>query len=184
MLPDTAFSLAIDGAINRIGRVVSWLWLGLLIVIVLNVTLRYVFGEGRVEFEEIQWHLYSAGFLLGLSYAYSGDNHVRVDVIHERLPPRRKAWVELYGILLLLLPFITLILVFSVPFVVDSFRFGEVSQAPGGLPYRWIVKAMLPLGFALLLFATLARLHRVWAFLFLQPPATNNPTQDTAESRL
>ena len=77
--------------INRIGRIVSWVWLALLIVIVTNVTLRYAFGEGRVEFEEIQWHLYSLGFLVGLSFAYTGDNHVRVDVLHERLSPRRKA---------------------------------------------------------------------------------------------
>lgn len=167
MLPPTAFSLTIDGFINRIGRAISWIWVALLVVIVLNVTLRYLFGEGRVEFEEIQWHLYSMGFLIGLSYAYSGDNHIRVDVLHERLSPRRKAWVELYGILLLLLPFLALILFFSVPYVIDSFRFGEISQAPGGLPYRWLIKAMLPLGFFLLMLSTIARLTRVWSFLFL-----------------
>jgi len=167
MLPETSFSRTIDSGINRIGRIVSWVWLALLIVIVANVTLRYVFGEGRVEFEEIQWHLYSLGFLVGLSFAYSSDNHIRVDVLHERLSPRRKAWIELYGILLLLLPFLTLVIVFSLPFVADSFRFGEISQAPGGLPYRWAIKAVLPIGFFLLLLATLSRLSRVWTFLFL-----------------
>ena len=172
MLPETSFSRAIDGVINRIGRIVSWVWLALLIVIVTNVTLRYVFGEGRVEFEEIQWHLYSLGFLVGLSFAYSGDNHVRVDVLHERLSPRRKAWIELYGILLLLLPFLVLIIVFSLPFVADSFRFSEISQAPGGLPYRWVIKAVLPFGFFLLLLATLSRLSRVWTFLFLSKRTT------------
>lgn len=166
MLPHTSFSTRIDAWLDRIGHALSWIWFALLIVIVVNVAARYLFGEGRVEFEEIQWHLYSGGFLLGLSYAYSTDSHVRVDVIHERLSDRHKAWVELYGILLLLLPFIALILIFSIPFVIDSFRFAEISQAPGGLPYRWAIKAMLPLGFALLLLATLARLHRVWAFLF------------------
>jgi len=167
MLPETTFSIAIDRFINRIGRAISWVWVALLLVIVVNVTLRYLFGEGRIEFEEIQWHLYSVGFLIGLSYAYSGDNHIRVDVLHERLSPRRKAWVELYGIVLLLLPFLLLVLVFSVPYVADSFRFGEVSQAPGGLPYRWLIKAMLPVGFFLLLLSSLARLTRVWCFLFL-----------------
>jgi len=167
MLPETTFSIAIDNLINRIGRAISWVWIALLLVIVTNVTLRYLFGEGRIEFEEIQWHLYSIGFLIGLSYAYSGDNHIRVDVLHERLSPRRKAWVELYGIVLLLLPFLLLVLFFSLPYVADSFRFGEVSQAPGGLPYRWLIKAMLPVGFFLLLLSTLARLTRVWSFLFL-----------------
>ena len=169
MLPHTNFSTRIDGWLNRIGRGLSWVWLALLLVIVVNVAARYLVGEGRVEFEEIQWHLYSGGFLLGLSYAYSSDSHVRVDVIHERLAPRHKAWIELYGILLLLLPFIALILFFSIPFVLDSFRFSEVSQAPGGLPYRWLVKSMLPIGFGLLLLATIARLHRVWVFLFTEP---------------
>ena len=172
MLPHTSFSTRIDTWLDRIGRALSWVWFALLIVIVVNVAARYLFGEGRVEFEEIQWHLYSGGFLLGLGYAYSTDSHVRVDVIHERLSHRHKAWVELYGILLLLLPFIALILTFSIPFVIDSFRFAEISQAPGGLPYRWAIKAMLPLGFSLLLLATLARLHRVWTFLF-STPVTN-----------
>ncbi|MEQ8858651.1 MAG: TRAP transporter small permease subunit [Pseudomonadales bacterium] len=166
MLPHTAFSRRVDPLLRRIGHWVSWLWLALLGIIVLNVVLRYAFGEGRIEFEEIQWHLYAVGFLLGMSYAYEADVHIRVDVLHERFDPRTRAWIELYGILLLLLPFIALILIFSVPFVAQSFAFGEVSQAPGGLPYRWLIKAALPAGFALLLLATLSRLTRVWTLLF------------------
>jgi TRAP-type mannitol/chloroaromatic compound transport system permease small subunit len=166
MLPHTAFSRRVDPCLVRIGRWLSWVGLVLLLVIVLNVVLRYVFGQGRIELEELQWHLYSAGFLLGLAYAYEGDAHIRVDVLHERFPPRVQAWIELYGIVLLLLPFIVLILVYSVPFVLSSYRLGEVSQAPGGLPYRWLVKALLPLGFLLLLVATASRLTRVWAKLF------------------
>ena len=80
MFPETKFSQAVDRAIKYVGGVVSWVWLVLLAVIVSNVTLRYAFGEGRIEFEEIQWHLYSLGFLIGLSFAYSTDSHVRVDV--------------------------------------------------------------------------------------------------------
>jgi TRAP-type mannitol/chloroaromatic compound transport system permease small subunit len=173
MLPETAFSRLIDSFIAAVGRWVSWIWLALLAVIVVNVVLRYAFGEGRIEFEEIQWHLYATGFLMGLSYAFEKDAHIRVDVVHERLRPRTRAWIELYGIVLLLLPFIALILVYSVPFVVQSYRVGEVSQAPGGLPYRWLMKAALPLGFVLLLLAVLSRLSRVWALLFLH--------RDTAE---
>lgn len=167
MLPETAFSRRVDALLVAIGRAVSWVWLVLLGIIVLNVLLRYAFGEGRIEFEEIQWHLYSIGFLLGMSYAVQADTHIRVDVIHERLSPRAQAWIELYGIVLLLLPFIALVLIFSVPFVLQSYAVGEVSQAPGGLPLRWAIKAVMPLGFALLLLAALSRLTRVWTFLFL-----------------
>lgn len=166
MLPETAFSRRVDPWLVQIGRWISWVWLVLLVIIVLNVLLRYAFGEGRIEFEEIQWHLYSTGFLLGLAYTSQADAHIRVDVLHERFPPRLQAWVELYGIVLLMLPFIALVLIYSVPFVAASYRLGEESQAPGGLPYRWLIKAMLPLGFTLLLAAALSRLTRVWTFLF------------------
>ncbi len=165
-LPETAFSRLVDPWLIRIGRWTSWLWVVLLAIIVINVVLRYAFGEGRVEFEEIQWHLYATGFLLALGYALLSDSHIRVDVLHERFSPALQAWVEFYGILLFLLPFIALVLVYSVPFVVTSFELSEVSNAPGGLPYRWIIKAMLPLGFVLLALAALSRLSRVWRFLF------------------
>lgn len=166
MLPHTRLSRFIDRWLTQLGQALSWVWLVLLVIIVLNVVLRYVFGEGRIEFEEIQWHLYSLGFLLGLSFAYQADVHIRVDVLHERLAPRTRAWIELYGILLLLLPFITLVLIYSVPFVALSYSLNEVSQAPGGLPFRWLIKAVLPLAFALLALAAVSRLSRVWAFLF------------------
>lgn len=165
-LPHTRLSRLIDPVLQRIGDAVSWLWLVLMLTILCNVVLRYAFGEGRVELEEIQWHLYAVGFLLGLAYALKSDTHIRVDVLHERFPPRLRHWIELYGIVLLLLPFIAVVLAFSIPFVSASFALGETSQAPGGLPLRWLIKAALPCGFALLLAAALSRLSRVWAALF------------------
>lgn len=165
-LPETRISRFIDPVIEQLGRWVSFIWLVLLGVIVLNVLMRYAFNEGRIELEELQWHLYSVGFLLGLSYAYKADSHIRVDVVHERLGPYIQAWIELYGIILFLLPLIALILIFSVPFVMSSYQLHEVSQAPGGLPLRWLIKAFLPLGFIFLLLAVIARLSRVWVYLF------------------
>ncbi len=166
LLPETSFSRCVDPWLEKIGQGVSWVWVALLVVIVVNVVLRYVFSQGRIEFEEIQWHLYSTGFLLSLGYAYQADAHIRVDVLHEFMRPQTQAWIELYGILLFLLPFIALVLIFAVPFVWISFELSEVSQAPGGLPFRWAIKAMLPLGFGLLLIAVFSRLSRVWVFLF------------------
>jgi TRAP-type mannitol/chloroaromatic compound transport system permease small subunit len=168
-LPETAFSHRIDGWLLRLGEVLSWVWLALMCVIVLNVMLRYVFGEGRIELEELQWHLYAVGFMTALSLAVTTDDHVRVDVIHERLPLHLRAWIELYGTLLLLAPFIALVLVYALPFVASAWRVEEVSQAPGGLPMRWLIKAVLPLGFVLLALAATARLTRVTALLFGAP---------------
>ncbi len=166
-LPHTRVSRLIDGWLERLSKWLSGIWVVLLAVIVFNVLLRYVFSEGRIELEELQWHVYSIGFLLGLGVAYQADAHIRVDVLHERMQPATQAWVELYGILLFLLPFIALVLIYSVPFVMSSFAYSEVSPSPGGLPFRWLIKAFLPLGFLVLLLAVISRLTRVWHFLFL-----------------
>ena len=169
-LPETKISRRIDPVLTWVGHSISWLWLVLLATIILNVVLRYVFDEGRIEFEEFQWHLYSTGFLLGIGYTFQVDGHVRVDVLQERLPFRIKAWLELYGILLCALPFTALILIFTTPFVQISYELGEVSPSPGGLPYRWLIKSMLFIGFVLLLLAAVSRLTRVWVFLFRAKP--------------
>ena len=155
--------------LNGIGNAVSWIWVVLLAVIVCNVVLRYALSEGRIEFEEIQWHLYSVGFMLGLSYALQHDAHVRVDVLHERLQPTTRAWIDLYGIMLFLMPFIAMMMIYGVPFVADSFATGEVSSSPGGLPYRWAIKSVLLIGFGLLGVAAFSRLTRLWKYLFLTP---------------
>jgi len=169
ILPETRISRIIDGLLNAIGRFTSWLWLLLLVVIVVNVVMRYLFNMGRIEFEEIQWHIYSFCFLIGLSYAYVADVHVRVDVVRINLPVQTQAWIELYGTLLLLLPFVLLVLWSAIPFVLYSFATGEVSEAPGGLPYRWLIKSMLFIGFSLLLLAICGRLSRISGFLFGLP---------------
>ncbi|HCD28494.1 MAG TPA: C4-dicarboxylate ABC transporter permease [Gammaproteobacteria bacterium] len=166
-LPDTPFSRRIDHLVGVIGTGLSYIWLLLLGVIVVNVMLRYAFDRGFIELEEIQWHLYSVGFLFGLSYAYQADTHIRVDVLYESFSPRLKGWIELYGIVLFLLPFVFLILIFGVPFVISSYQVSEISASPGGLPLRWLIKAALPLAFAMLLLAVLSRLIRVWNLLFL-----------------
>lgn len=168
-LPETRLSAAIGAFFSALARVLAWSWLLLLLVIVLNVTMRYLFGEGRIEFEEIQWHLYSIGFLLGMATCMSTDSHVRVDVFHERLGLRSRAWIELYGLLLLFFPFVLLILYFSIPFVAYSWATAEISDAPGGLPLRWLIKSVIPLSMLLLLLAGSGRLLRVTSCLFGTP---------------
>ncbi len=168
-LPQTRYSRFVDAALWKLGRGISWIWLVLLAVIVVNVVMRYLFSEGRIEFEELQWHLYAAGFLLALSFGYTTDSHIRVDVLRERFSPQVQAWIELYGIILLLVPFILLVLISSVPLVSSSLAIGEVSEAPGGLPFRWFIKGFLVLGFLLLLLAVTARFSRVTCYLFGWP---------------
>ncbi|MBV1876344.1 MAG: TRAP transporter small permease subunit [Pseudomonadales bacterium] len=152
-----------------VGDSISWLWFILMLVIVTNVVMRYLFGMGRIEFEEVQWHIYATGFLVGLSYAYVSDSHIRVDIVRLQLPFILQVWIEFYGTLLLLLPFIILVLVAAIPFVYYAFETSEVSASPGGLKYRWLIKSMLIVGFGLLFVAMLARLSRLGSFLFGWP---------------
>ena len=168
-LPHSRFSLWVDRSITRLGNALSWIWLVLLTVIVTNVTMRYLFEMGSIELEELQWHLYAVGFLMGLSYAVVSDSHIRVDVVREKLSEVTKVWVEFYGLILLSIPFVLLVLFACIPFVEYSFRLREISEAPGGLPFRWIIKGMLFMGFTLLLVVSLARLTRVWLYLFGWP---------------
>ncbi|MGB0205810.1 MAG: TRAP transporter small permease subunit [Neptuniibacter sp.] len=165
-LPETKISLMFDALIKRVGDLFSWVWILLVGVIISNVVMRYVFHNGLIEFEEIQWHLYSLGWLMGLSYCFVADEHVRVDLIHDRMSLVTQAWVELLGMLLLLLPFIALVVIYAVPFVLYSWEVSEISDAPGGLPYRWAIKSALLAGFALLLLAFISRFSRVISLLY------------------
>jgi TRAP-type mannitol/chloroaromatic compound transport system permease small subunit len=164
-LPETRLSRAIDGAIKRFGSAISWFWIALMGVIIVNVFMKNVLGQGSVRFEEIQWHIYAALFLLGLSYAMAHDDHVRVDVLHERFPLRTKAWVDLIGIGLFLIPFLLVMLWFTAPFVRQSFLDGERSVSPAGLSNYWIIKSALPLSIVLLLLTSVSRLSRCLACL-------------------
>ena len=167
--PHTRLSLFTRKFFSRVLRVLSWVWLLLIAVVVINVTMRYLFGEGRIEFEEIQWHLFAAGFLIGLATCMDSDDHVRVDVFHDNLSLRQQAWIEVYGLLLLFLPFVLAMLIFSLPFVAYSFSIAEISDSPGGLPFRWIIKSFLPLSMLLLLLAGVSRLSRAMTCLFGRP---------------
>lgn len=168
-LPSTRISDAIDAVIDRIGFLFSMLWVFVVGVILYAVIGRYAFGQGSVMLEEVEWHLAGAAWLIGLSYTLVSDNHVRVDVLHERFSLRTQAWVEMLGLLLLLIPFLIIALDGMIPYFWSSFLQDERSQAPAGLPARWVLKFCLPLAFGLLLLAAASRLLKCTALLFGWP---------------
>jgi len=151
---------AIDRFTLRFCQLLSWANFVLIFVIVLQVILRYGFGRGMVALEELEWHLYAVAFMFGLSYAVVTDAHVRVDLISSRMRPSTRAWVEIMGILVLLLPFIVIVIIYGWEFFVSSWVRHERSLAPMGLPYRWAIKAVIPLSFILFGLAALTRLIR------------------------
>lgn len=168
-LPQTAPSLRIDAVLIAIGKAASWLWLVTVGLIAWAVVSRYLFGTSTIALDELQWHLVGSAWLLGLSYTLALDEHVRVDVIHERLRPRARCWIEFAGILLLLLPFLAVAAHETIPFALEAYRSGERSTAPAGLGHRWIAKSVMALSVLLLLVAALSRLMRVTAVLFGLP---------------
>lgn len=154
-----------DNFIFRIGNVAAWLNFFLLVIIILQISLRYIFGRGYVFLEELQWHLYAVAFMIALSYAQCEDNHIRLDIFSERFSKRTTEIIEIVGILILVLPFIVLLFIHGSKFVHDSWRLGESSGSPMGLPCRWIIKSFIPIGMVTLGISMVSRLIRAFAYL-------------------
>ncbi|WP_455366696.1 TRAP transporter small permease subunit [Kaarinaea lacus] len=150
---------SIHSAINALevisewcGRAISWCILVMVLIIGYDVFMRYVFHIGSVALQELEWHLFAIVFLLGASYTLKHDAHVRVDIFYQSkyMSDIKRAWIDLLGTLLFLFPFCILIIVSSWEFVANSFVIAEGSPDAGGLPYRFILKAAIPVGFILL----------------------------------
>lgn len=139
----------IDHAIDAIGRVAAWATFALVLVMAGNVLLRYGFATGSVWAQELEWHLMSPIALIGMSYALRHGEHVRVDVLYARFGAKAQAAIDLLAALLLIA--IALVVVdLSWGYVAQSWRVNEGSANPGGIPHRWALKALIPLGFLLL----------------------------------
>lgn len=150
----------LDGIVRFIGHVMCWVNAILVAVIILQVILRYGFNNGLIIFEELQWHLYAIGVMFGLSYAQVNDSHIRVDVLHMRFSDRTRRIIEIVGMCLFVLPFVYVVFFHSLDFVADSWRTSERSDAPLGLPWRWAIKSVIPVSFALLGLAATSRVIR------------------------
>lgn len=165
-LPTTRLSAGLDGIIDRVGSLVSWLWIVLVGVIIANVVLRYVFASTSIGMEEFAWHVYATAFLIGLSYTLVSDHHVRVDVLHEGWSLKTQAWIEFLGLLLLLFPFLGIVIYHLIPYAHESYIANERSMLIAGLPYRWIMKYIMLIAFVLLAVSAFARFLKCTALLF------------------
>lgn len=146
-----AFARWVDRLNEKCGVFAGWLTAALVLVVCYDVFTRYVLNSSSIAVQELEWHLFAIIFLLAAAYTLKHDRHVRVDVIYVNVSEKTKAWINLFGSLIYLLPFSVLIIITSKNFVVNSFMLGEISRNPGGLPARYILKACIPLGFFLLL---------------------------------
>jgi TRAP-type mannitol/chloroaromatic compound transport system permease small subunit len=150
----------IEALIDGVGRATLYLALSMIALVATNVLLRYAFSFGSVWAQELEWHLLAAVILLGMSYAIQRGDNVRVDVFYADFGPRLKFFVDLLsGVLMLLIA--GLFIKLSWAYVLQSYSIGESSADPGGIPFRWLVKGLIPLGFALLALQSLASLVRL-----------------------
>ena len=157
---------AIDQFIKRVGHIIAWVYVALVLVIITQVILRKGFASGQIWLEELQWHLYAVGVLFGIAYAQVNNAHVRVDLFYASFRKNTKHIIEIIGILFFVLPFIFVIFVHSLDFVADAWRTGEGSESPSGLPYRWIIKSAIPASMLFFALSSVSRLIRETVLLF------------------
>jgi TRAP-type mannitol/chloroaromatic compound transport system permease small subunit len=140
-------------AVDILGKVTAFLLLLMVLNVSFDVMMRYVFHNSSVGMQEMEWHLFSVIFLFGISVALKDEGHVRVDFLYDRFTSRKKAMVNIIGTVFFLIPFALLILSGSYEFVQDAYITHEISEDPGGLPFRWLIKGMIPLSFTFLVFS-------------------------------
>ncbi len=140
----------IDTFQDRFGRGVSWLMLLMVLVVFADVILRYAFNTSFVWTQELEWHLFGVVYLLAAGYTMLYDEHVRVDIVYSRWPPRKRAWADFILYFVFFYPSAIMVIYTSWPFVRNSFVIYEGSPDPGGIPFRFLLKSMIIVGFAIL----------------------------------
>jgi TRAP-type mannitol/chloroaromatic compound transport system permease small subunit len=146
----------IDVFVDFVGRITSWLALGLALVMGANVLLRYGFSIGFIWAQELEWHIFVPICLFGMSYALLHGEHVRVDVLFQYFSPRNKHFVDVAAAFLSM-AFCAIVIWLSIPYVYQSWSIGEGTANPGGIEYRYVVKALIPIGFAVLFLQSLSQ---------------------------
>lgn len=169
-------ALNINNVNEWIGRLTAWCIIFMVFTIVYNVVTVIGFRISSIAMQELQWHFFALIFLLGAAYTLKHDGHVRIDIFYHnpRISDTYRAWVNLFGHLFLLLPFCALIIYASFPFVDMSYKFHESSPEAGGLPYRFLIKSMIPVSFGLLFLQGIAASLTQILFLLGHPI----PTED------
>jgi TRAP-type mannitol/chloroaromatic compound transport system permease small subunit len=169
MLLLVKISVFLDRLITRVGKLAAWTALLLIAVIVWDVVTRRFLVLGSTRLQEFEWHIHTVLFLFCLGFAYVKDAHVRIELVRERLSQRKQWWIELFGVLLFLIPYCAIVLYFGFDWWHRSWILNESSDSATGLPFRWIIKMALPLGFIFLLLSGVTVLLRKIVELFGPP---------------
>ncbi len=142
--------VSIEAFIDWSGRTVSWLSLLLVLITFIVVVLRYVFDTGSIALQETSSYLHATIFLVGMAYTMQQNAHVRVDIFYSQCSKQAKAWIDLFGALFLLLPFMLFVSWISWVYILDSWTVLEGSREAGGLPGVFLLKSLILVMTALL----------------------------------
>lgn len=176
-------SVFLDRIVSAIGSLAAWLCLPLIGVIVFDVITRRFFVLGSTKLQELEWHLHAVLFFLCIGWAYLKNAHVRIELVHEHLSRRTQLWIEILGCLLFLIPYSLIVLYHGVDWWERSWAIDETSDSATGLPYRWIIKAFLPIGFVFIFLGSLAVLLRKIVELFGPPELADAARQLDEQER-
>jgi TRAP-type mannitol/chloroaromatic compound transport system permease small subunit len=154
----------IDAFNARLGRILAWLILIVVIISATNATIRKVFDTSSNAWLELQWILFGAIFLLCSPWTLLSNEHIRIDIVNSMLPKRWRDWIDVFGHIFFLLPLTIVMIVTSVPFFINSFSLNEQSVNAGGLP-QWPAKALIVVGFFLLFLQGISELIKRVAVL-------------------
>jgi len=141
--------------VRHIGQIAAWSGLALVLLVAFNVLSRYLFSYGTVALQEAEWHLMAVGALFGMSYALLNGEPLRVDGLYQRFPARLRLAIDIVSGLAMAV-IAALLVKLSIPFVLQSYNMGEGSPNPDGIPHRFLLKGLIPLGFAVLCLQALA----------------------------
>ena len=178
-----AFSRSVDWATERIGRAVYWLLLAAVLISTTNAIVRKAFNMSSNAYLEAQWYLFAAVFMLGAGYVFLHDQHVRIDVVSNRLSRRTQVWIDVVGIVVFLLPLCVFVVWTSLPSVMAAWTSNEVSASPGGL-IRWPLYVLVPIGFSLLALQSLSELFKRLGYLTGAGPDPHVKSEVTDEDLL
>lgn len=149
--------------ILAISKGFAWLNPILILLIMADLILRYIFSFTTIWIVELEWHIFSLIFLLGGAYTLKKDKHVRVDIIYQSLSSKYKNFIDIIGHLFLLIPWCLVIIISGIEYTWRSYAIMESSPDPSGLPFRFLIKAIIPISFILVLLQSLA-----WIFYILK----------------
>lgn len=167
----------IDRWQDAFGRALSWLMLVMVLVVFLDVVMRYAINRTYVFTQELEWYIFAVAYLMAGGYVLLWDEHIRVDILYSRLTPRNRAWMDFVLFFVFYFPSTILVMYTAWPFFRNSFTVLEGSPDPGGIPARWALKGVIIAAFGIMVVQGLSEVIKrfYWAKGWEEPPVRRAP---------